>query len=253
VFVALSKTLDLAASPLAWAIALLLLALLLRRRPRVASGLLAAAVALLWLFSSGAVADALMRAVEASAVRTVREDVTYDAVVVLSGMVDEKVSRATGRLELTAEADRIVVGFELLRQGRARAILLSGGPPRPAAGFPTEPELLADALRAWGIDGERIAVETESRNTHENAVAAARVARDRGWRTLLLVTSAAHMPRALGCFQKEGLHPDALPVDWRGAGDAAQSWLPRARSLSQSTDALRELLGRVVYRVMGYA
>ena len=232
--------------------ALLLLALLARRRARIATGLVAAAAALLWLFSSGTVADALMRAVERSAVRTVREDVTYDAVIVLSGMVDEKVSRATGRAELTAEADRIVVGFELLRQGRARAILLSGGPPQPAAGIRTEPELLADALRAWGIDGERVEVETESRNTHENAVAAARVARERGWRTLLLVTSAAHMLRALGCFHKAGLQPDSLPVDWRSAGDVAQSWLPRPKSLSQSTDALRELLGRVVYRVMGY-
>jgi uncharacterized SAM-binding protein YcdF (DUF218 family) len=252
VFVALSKTLDAAASPLAWAIALLLLSLLARRRARIAAGLVAAAVALLWLFSSGTVADALVRVVEASAVPTVREDVTYDAVIVLSGMVDEKVSRAIGRAELTAEVDRIVVGFELLRQGRARAILLSGGPPRRTAGIRTEPELLADALRAWGIDGERVAVETESRNTHENAVAAARVARERGWRTVLLVTSAAHMLRALGCFHKAGLQPDALPVDWRSAGDVAQSWLPRPKFLSQSTDALRELLGRVVYRVMGY-
>ena len=251
-FVALSKTLDLVASPLVWAIALLVLALVARRRTRVASGLVAAAVVLLWLFSSGAGADALMRAVEASAVSTARDDVTYDAVVVLSGTVDEKVSRATGRVELTAEADRIVVGFELLRQGRARAILLSGGPPRPAAGLRTEPELLADALRAWGIDGERIEVETKSRNTHENAVAVARVARDRGWRTLLLVTSAAHMQRALDCFHKVGLRPDALPADWRAAGVPARNWLPRARSLSQSTDALHELLGRLVYRVMGY-
>ncbi len=252
-FVTLSKTLDLAASPLTWAIALLLSALWARRRARASLGLTAGAVLVLWLFSTGLVSDALMRGVEASAVRTVRGDVVYDAVVVLSGMVDAKVSRAIGRAELTAEADRIIAGFELLRQGRARAILLSGGPPRPTPGYPTEPELLAEALRAWGVDGARIVVETESRNTHENALAVARVSRERGWQTLVLVTSAAHMARALGCFRATGLHPDALPVDWRGAGGVALGWLPRAESLAQSTAALRELLGRAIYRLMRYA
>jgi uncharacterized SAM-binding protein YcdF (DUF218 family) len=94
--------------------------------------------------------------------------------------------------------------------------------------------------------------EAGSRNTRENAVESARVAAARGWRRLLLVTSAQHVPRALGCFRAVGLEPDVLPVD-REAGDAkGASWLPRAYALSRSSDVLRELAGRLVYRLAGY-
>jgi uncharacterized SAM-binding protein YcdF (DUF218 family) len=252
VFVALSKTLDVAVSPLSWALALLALALLLRRRGGIPAALTLLALAVLYAGSTSAVANALTASVERSAVSTARPSLVYDAVIVLSGGVDEALSRATGRLELNAAGDRVVAGFELLREGRARAILLSGGPVRPVVGARTEPELLASALVAWGIAPGRVVLETASRNTHENAVESARVAAARGWRSLLLVTSAAHMQRALGCFHKAGLAPDALPVDWRGERDLDEDWLPRARSLRATEDALRELTGRVVYRLMGY-
>jgi uncharacterized SAM-binding protein YcdF (DUF218 family) len=60
------------------------------------------------------------------------------------------------------------------------------------------------------------------------------------------------MPRALGCFRAVGLAPDALPVDHRASGGGG-GWLPRAEALSASTEVLRELLGRVVYRVAGFS
>ena len=60
------------------------------------------------------------------------------------------------------------------------------------------------------------------------------------------------MPRALGCFEQAGLHPDVLPVDYR-AGEGGVGWVPRAGSLAVSSAALRELAGRAVYRMMGYS
>jgi uncharacterized SAM-binding protein YcdF (DUF218 family) len=251
VFVALSKTLDLAVTPVAWVIALLLAALLARRRKAASTALVALAVAVLYLFSTSAVANALTRALESSARTTMRPDVTYDAVIVLSGMVDDASSLSSGRPELNAAADRILAGYDVLRQGRARDILLTGGPVHPTPGAPTEPDWLAGMLRAWGVDPARIVVERASRNTHENAVESARVAAAHGWRSILLVTSAGHMERALGCFRKVGLTPDALPVDRREDHDDG-GWMPRARFLAMSEHVLRELTGRVVYRVQGY-
>jgi uncharacterized SAM-binding protein YcdF (DUF218 family) len=251
VFVVLSKTLDLLASPLTWASLLLLGSLALRRRAGAATALVVLALAVLYVFATPRVANALTEALESSARTTERPAVTYDAVVVLSGMVDDAASHESGRVELNAAADRIVAGFELLRAGRARYILLSGGPVQRTPGVATEPELLAAALRGWGIDPARIVLETASRNTHENAAESARVAAARGWSSLLLVTSAEHMQRALGCFRKAGLAPDALPVDRRAEHDR-QGWMPRSRSLAASTEALRELTGRLVYRAMGY-
>jgi uncharacterized SAM-binding protein YcdF (DUF218 family) len=82
-----------------------------------------------------------------------------------------------------------------------------------------------------------------------------RLVREHGWKTLLLVTSAAHMPRAAGCFAAVGLRPDMLPVDVRISSTPLRrmSWLPRVGNLGQSTEALRELVGRVVYEQRGWS
>jgi uncharacterized SAM-binding protein YcdF (DUF218 family) len=70
---------------------------------------------------------------------------------------------------------------------------------------------------------------------------------------VLLLTSAAHLPRALGCFRREGLVPDTLSVDRRaGEESGIQAWLPRAGSLALTTEMLHELAGRLAYWVMGY-
>ena len=76
--------------------------------------------------------------------------------------------------------------------------------------------------------------------------------RARGFESLVLVTSAAHMPRALGCFHAVGLFPDAMPVDFRQVRGAT-GLVPQARHLESSVVALRELVGRVVYRAMKYS
>jgi uncharacterized SAM-binding protein YcdF (DUF218 family) len=247
VFLALSKTLDLAVAPLTWALLLLLGAALFHRRPRAPWALGLAAVAVLVLFSLAPVANRIQRFAEAGAARTYREGVIYDAAIVLSGQVDADASRASGETELDASADRVLRGLELWRGGRARHLVLSGG---PSPGEPSEAERLRDSLVRWGVPAAAIVVEPGSRNTRENAIASARIVAAHGFRSLVLVTSAAHAPRALGCFRAVGLSPDLLPVDRRAA--AGGSWLPRAAALAQSTKALRELAGRVAYRVAGY-
>ena len=124
-------------------------------------------------------------------------------------------------------------------------------------GFGREAHVLRQQLIDWGIAPERVAMEDQSRNTRENAVESARVARERGWKSILVVTSAFHMERALGCFKAVGLEVDALPVDQRGYDPARfsgswQSWLPRVGNLAQSAHALHEMAGRLIYRVRGY-
>jgi uncharacterized SAM-binding protein YcdF (DUF218 family) len=132
-------------------------------------------------------------------------------------------------------------------------VLLSGGSVFPLPGDVAEADRLAGKLSQWGVPPDRIAVERASRNTRENAIESARLAAARGWRTLLLVTSAAHAPRALGCFRAVGLEPDVLPVDRRAGDGQGRAWLPRAAALQKSTDAIRELAGRLAYRAAGYA
>lgn len=254
-FLVLSKLLDLFLAPLTWGLLLLLAGLVLRRRrARLAGTLQGVGLALLYAFSIEPVSEGLMRATEAGAVSTYRPDVVYDAVIVLGGGLDPGATERSGHPEYNAAPERILRGFELLREGHAKQVLISGGSldPRPEA--VVEADVLARQLQEWGIAPERIVTEGRSRNTRENALESEPIVRAHGWKTLLLVTSAAHMPRARGCFAAVGLHPDTLVVDVRTSAVPLRlgSWLPRASSLNASTDALRELAGRAVYRLRGW-
>lgn len=253
VFLLLSKVLDLFVAPLTWALLLGLLALLWQeRKPGRARLLHSLALLELLVFSLEPVSMRLFARLEAGSTDTFHPDPPYDAVVVLGGMIDPESMRRSGQLELTEAVDRISRAAILLRTGQARMVLVSGGLVFPQPGDPSEAAVLGGWLRDQGIAPERILLEEASRNTRENALESARIIAAHGWKRVLLVTSAWHAPRALGCFRAAGVAPDLLRVDHRSGRGAGFTWLPRASSLSASTDALREMFGGVVYRVMGY-
>ncbi len=255
-FVFLSKLLDLLLAPLSWGLLLVMVGLLLRhRRARLAVGLQGLGLLVLYAFSTEPVANGLQQWVEAGAVSTYRPDIVYDAVIVLGGAVDADATERSGLPEYGPAVERILRGFEVLRDGRARQVFLVGGTLDTRPGALVESDVMARQLRLWGIEPEHIVTEGRSRNTRENALEAERIIREKGWTKLLLVTSAAHMPRALGTFQAVGLKPDTLVVDvraheWHPRG---AWWQPRASNLSAGTDALRELFGRWVYWLRGWA
>jgi len=58
-------------------------------------------------------------------------------------------------------------------------------------------------------------LEGRSRTTAENAAFTKALVNPKLGERWLLVTSAAHMPRAVGCFRRVGFPVEAYPVDWR--------------------------------------
>jgi uncharacterized SAM-binding protein YcdF (DUF218 family) len=255
VFLTLSKILDLFLGPLTWALVLGAVGLWqTRRHPGLARALLALGLFLLVTFSLAPVSHQLYAALERRATDTFRPAPPYDVVIVLGGVGSDAAWRPGEAFELGPAGERIVRASALLRAGQARSVLLSGGNASPFPGEPAESEQLALLLRKEGIPPERIVTEPRSRNTRENALeSAAVVAAHPEWKRILLLTSAWHAPRALGCFRAVGLDPDLLTVDHRGRAPLEGSWAPRAKALSDSTDALRELAGGGVYRAVGYA
>ncbi|MET0340212.1 MAG: YdcF family protein [Polyangiales bacterium] len=247
-FYALSKLLDLTFSPLSWALALGLAALALAgRRPRLSRVLGALALLTLYLPSTGGCAAWLFAYVERFDGSVVAPGVRYDAVVLLGGFIE----RRDGKDELDESADRLLRAWEMVRDGRAARVVIAGGSDTGVA----EADLAADLLVQMGTDPARILRDTKSRNTRENATALRDIVRAEKLGRLALVTSAFHMERALGCLRAVGLEADALATDHqvprvRGVVDALA---PRAHLLAKSELALRELAGRLVYRLRGYA
>ena len=249
VFFFLSKTIDVLLSPLVWSLLLLAVGMWLSesgRRPTTRRICFGAAVAILFLFSTRSAERVLMTAAERSAVDTQRPGVTYDAVVVLGGLVREP--GPTGRIELAEGVDRVTAAFDVLSRGEARYAILAGGAVPDTSG---EAEAMRDLLVSWGIARERLIVDDRSLNTRDNAAISKEIAEQRGFRSLLLITSAFHMLRSEECFRAVGLEVDKLPVDY--VAPTRHGLLPRAEHLRGSELAIRELAGRVIYRVMGYA
>lgn len=255
-FFVLSKVLDVALTPYTWAAVLLALAVpwtrrsLRRWKRRRAFGI--AGIALLLAFSLEPVSNAIGWSMEHDAPSTYRDDVTYDVVVLLGGVTDERVAALTGQPSYNENVERLVITHRLLRDGKARLAILSGAAVDPSLAEYGEARAMAEQLRDWGIDADRILVEERARNTRENAVYSAEIIRARGLERVLVVTSAFHMKRASECFAAVGLSFDTLAVDFR-AHDRATTWLPRPQFLATSSALVRELFGRLIYRVRGFA
>lgn len=255
-FFFLSKILDVLLTPYAWATLLLLAAIpwtrrsLRRWKRRRAFGI--AGMLVLLVFSLEPVANAIVWKMEHDAPSTFRPDVTYDAVILLGGVTDERVMAVTGQPSYNDNVERLVMTHRLLQEGKARVTIISGAAMDPALARFGEARVLGEQLHDWGIAEDRILLEERARNTRENAVYSAEIVRARGYRKVLVVTSAFHMKRAQECFAAVDLPVDTLAVDYR-ASDGPKSWLPRAHALATSSSSIRELFGRVIYRAQGYA
>jgi uncharacterized SAM-binding protein YcdF (DUF218 family) len=153
-------------------------------------------------------------------------------------------------------ADRIVDTLRVYRAGKAPLIVISGGnQPWRACAVP-EAESISDVLVGLGIPFSALILETQSRNTRENAVNTAAIFKAHGWRTGLLVTSGAHMPRALAAFQKMGISLVPAATDIYAGPPQFVSLLdllPDAKALARTTSAIKEMIGLCVYRFRGWA
>ena len=232
----LSKVLPLVVLPLGVAMVLLVAALLLSRRRR---WLVSGALAVLGVFSTGLVEQLLWRSIESPWTRSVVSAAPEaQAIVVLSG----------------GPADRFLSGVALFKAGRAPRLLFTGGQSPYQRGVAPEGELYLQDAEVFGVPASAMASTPTVVNTADEARAVRALLPGRD-RRILLVTSAFHMRRAQRLFEREGLRVVPFPVDFQARSPRAGSiwrdpllWLPSAGHLHGSSRALREWIGRLVYR-----
>jgi len=116
---------------------------------------------------------------------------------------------------------RIEYGVALFLDRGAGHIVFSGGVVGPP---PAEAHVMRDMAMTLGVDGKRIVIEEEARNTFENAVYSGRIIRERNWRRVLLVTDGFHLPRAAYIFSRLGIEVEPVGVP-RDPGVTRASWL----------------------------
>jgi uncharacterized SAM-binding protein YcdF (DUF218 family) len=173
-----------------------------------------------------------------------------DGIVLLGGFLSLPITRAHGQPALNEMADRFTETLALARRYPNSVVLVSGGNASLRPEGPTEAAIMRAMLIADGLDAGRILTEDRSRNTFENAVDSKEVAKPRPGQVWVLVTSANHMPRAIGCFRHVGWDLIPYPVDY-STGSARLFLTSFAGNLRLIDWDLHEWLGLVAYRVLG--
>ncbi len=176
-----------------------------------------------------------------------------DGIIVLGGAIDPEGSQARGALEMDASAERIIAMLQLARRYPAARIVFSGGSANLVETPVPEAPIAGDLLEDFGTPRSRIVLESESRTTAENATFTRQLISPKTGERWLLVTSAFHMPRAIGTFRKAGFDVEAYPVDWRTRG-----WIDRwklfpslSAGLSRTDVAVHEWIGLIAYWATG--
>jgi uncharacterized SAM-binding protein YcdF (DUF218 family) len=255
-FFYLSKTIGFFALPSNLLMSLCLLGALLlpTRFARFGRRLLVVGVVLLAILGWSPLGNALLLALEQRFPHWDASRGAPDGIVVLGGAMTPYVSGGRGVPVLNEAAERLTATVELARlYPDARIVFTGGSGALLLFGERAEAEYALQMLQSLGVARERIRTDGRSRNTDEDAIFSRQTAAPRPGERWLLVTSAYHMPRAIGAFRRAGFPVEAYPVDWRTYGtiDAVHPFATLGDGLRRTDTAVREWVGLVAYRLTG--
>ena len=254
-----SKLLSFLLTPLVWSLGMLLLSWKtndLKRKKR----LFFSSIILLYFFSNELLTDITTGKWEyryEDKLYCPENDGPYEYGIVLGGMT--WYNSNTHKPQFLRSGDRLFQAVWLLKQKHIKKILFSGG-----SGSLTSPDIKEGIhIRHWlnqiGIPDSLLIIEAKSDNTHENASFTKHVLDSLGNNTYskaLLITSAAHMRRSLACFRKEGFKNIVpYPKDYYSSEFRIEFYhclLPSTDALYANNVFIHEIVGYVIYKLMGY-
>lgn len=249
----LAKIFSILTEPYYLALTLVLLAValrLVRRGQRLRRWLVITASVVLLLFSLGPVANLLLYPLETAHERPAKLPDKVGAVVMLGGVTKRPVL-SPSYYELVESSDRFVEALRLAHRRPEAVLVITGGSSSIVNDRYREADALGALAEELGVAKSRIRMDRDSRNTHENALHTRRLLR-RIKGPLVLVTSAAHMPRSVACFRKVGLSVIPWPVDFQRTHSGPGAWIPKPQTVLRSNAALHEYFGWLAYWLADY-
>jgi len=160
--------------------------------------------------------------------------------------------QVSGIITLGGGTERLFEFTALARSYPEARLVFSGG-----AGqlFARQKFKEADAARSFferlGLKADRVIFENKAGNTYENAVLSYAIVKPRAGEKWILITSAMHMPRAVGAFRKAGWSVIPYPVNYV-TEEGAHLWrrLNLVGGLMTISIGLREWMGLPIYRIL---
>jgi uncharacterized SAM-binding protein YcdF (DUF218 family) len=150
-------------------------------------------------------------------------------------------------------ADRVVEAARVYRLIQPEIVVSSGGAVGNMDRFGPGGVVMRDLLLQLGVPASKILLETESLNTHDEAVIVKRMLDPLHVEHIVLVTSDVHMRRSVGTFRSEGM--EVIPAIARTPRPPA-SWevhyLPTATGMNETQDVTHEVAGMAYYLLRGW-
>jgi uncharacterized SAM-binding protein YcdF (DUF218 family) len=197
-----------------WAFLIVLAVILWRRKLRRLAGVVIALIIFITIIGSTSVPGKLLGALERPYAGVKIEELpTVDAIVLLGGGAAGS-RYEVGGVHLSIAGDRLIMAAELMRLNKASVLLLGGAWGKLDGREISESEITRGLLTRWGISPQAMIPLGNNGDTHDEALKVARLATERGWRRILLVTSANHMRRASATFRHVGLEVTPAPCNF---------------------------------------
>lgn len=191
-------------------------------------------------------------------IKPISELPEYETGIVLTGVTNLS-KTVYDRTLFNKGADRATHAVQLYKLGKIKKILITGGQGLNPTNPNTEAELLRDFMLIAGVDPSDILIEKEAKNTRQNALFTKKMLAnlDADWekQPYLLITSAFHMKRAKGCFDKVGLEVTTFPVDYYAEDirfNIPNLLYPSPQSIFLWHKLFKEWIGMVTYKLAGY-
>ena len=191
----------------------------------------------------------LVRALEDRFTRTPMPD-QIAGIIVLGGSTQPGLARDRGVLALNGSVERLHGFARLARKYPNTQLVFTGGSGNPFDQTHKEADAAGPILVELGVPRHRMILERQSRNTYENATLSRKLLGDKAKGWWILVTSARHMPRAMGAFRRAGWDVIAYPVDYQTR--STHTWIAfqsPQRALGLLNHGLHEWLGLLWYWV----
>jgi uncharacterized SAM-binding protein YcdF (DUF218 family) len=175
-----------------------------------------------------------------------------DGIIVLSGTENAVLSSLWNQAELGDSAERDMAFLALARQYPNAKLVFTGG----SGSMMHQDHKAADVAKKLfddlGLDLSRVTFERNSRDTFENAVFSKELVRPDPGQKWILITTAWHMPRAVGIFCKAGWPVIPYPVDhWTMPGKLLRIDFSLSDHLRGLATGLKEWLGLIAYYLSG--
>ena len=256
----LSKLIPLFVYPAGLASLLIIAALLFWKKQKFARLLIWLALAVIFLCGNRWLSMSLVRSLEQQYLPQT-EYAPADVAIILGGGTDP-FQYPRSMAEVNGAGDRVIYGVKLYKDGVVDHLIVTGGTADWQGTFNTTPaQDMSSMLQLMGVPAEAIIEEGDSLNTSEDASFAAKIVQDNGWKKVILVTSALHMPRAMKLFKKVGLEVIPAPVDYTITD---QEWAdlltptlenilinipPTSANLKSTTSSMKEYIGMAVNQI----